>query len=75
MEFAMTYASNFRSSLFVTTLRASVGSILSFMGLDHVLFEFLTYAAVGAATGLLVILAAGVGIPSRHPAEIRHHDR
>jgi len=45
------------------------------MGLDHVLFDFLSRAGVGAATVLLVILLAGVGIPRRAPVAIRRLHR
>ncbi len=45
------------------------------MGLDHVLFDFLSRAAVGAATVLLVILAVGIGIPRRATVAIRRLHR
>jgi hypothetical protein len=45
------------------------------MGLDHVLFDFLSRAAVGAATVLLVILAVGLGIPRRATVVIRRLHR
>ena len=45
------------------------------MGLDHVLLDFLSRAAIGAATVLFVILIAGVGIPRRAPVAIRRLHR
>ncbi len=45
------------------------------MDLDHVLFDFLARAAVGAITVLLVILVAGVGIPRRAAIAIRRLHR
>lgn len=50
-------------------------SILSLMGLDHVLFDFLSRAAVGAATVLLVILVVGIGIPRRATIAVRRLHR
>jgi hypothetical protein len=41
------------------------------MGLDHVFFDFLARAAVGAGTVLLVIMFVGIRIPRRTPAVIR----
>ena len=45
------------------------------MGLDHVLFDFLTNAAVGAATVLLLLFAVGVGMPRRAAVPIRRLNR
>ena len=45
------------------------------MGLDYVLFDFLTHAAVGAVTVLLLFFFVGVGMPRRVPAPIRRLHR
>ena len=60
-----------RSGLLVTSLKAVTRSILISMGLDHVLIDFLTRAAVGAASVLLLILLVGAGIPRRSPVAMR----
>jgi len=62
-------------SLLVTSLKASVRSILLFMGLDHVLIDFLTRAAVGAASVFLVIMFAGLRIPRRAAVAVRRPNR
>jgi len=41
------------------------------MGLDQVLIDFLTHAAAGAASVLLVILFVGISIPRRASITIR----
>jgi hypothetical protein len=74
-SFISNCASNFRSSLGVTSLKAATRFILGSMGLDHTLIEFLVSAAVGAATVLLVIIFVGVGIPRRSPVRIRRQQR
>jgi len=45
------------------------------MGLNHVLLDFFSHAAAGAATVLLVILVIGIGIPRRSAAPIRRSNR
>jgi len=67
----VTLTQNFRCGLLVTSLKALPCAILSSMGLDHVLIDFLARAAVGAGTVLLVILFVGIGIPRRSAAVIR----
>jgi hypothetical protein len=66
-----TLAANLRPSLFVTSLRALLRSILVSMGLDHVFVDFLSNAALGTAAALLVIFFVAIGIPRRSPATIR----
>jgi len=56
---------------FVTSRHAQIRSILFFMGLDHVLLDFLVRTATGAASVLLVILIVGVSIPRRTPIVVR----
>lgn len=67
----VTLRPNFRPLLAVTSLKVVFRSILSSMGLDHVLIEFVTNAAIGAATVLLVILFVGIGIPHRSTVTLR----
>jgi hypothetical protein len=43
------------------------------MGLNHVLLDFFSRAAAGAATVLVVIFFIGIGIPRRHPVTIRRN--
>lgn len=43
------------------------------MGLDNVLFEVLTNAAIGVATVLLVFVITGLRIPNRAPVIIRRN--
>jgi len=45
------------------------------MDLDHVVIQFLTCAAVGAASVLLVILFVGFGMPGHTPVTIRRIPR
>ncbi len=45
------------------------------MGMDHVLFEFLARAAVGACTVLLLLFVVGVGMPRRVAIPIRRLHR
>lgn len=62
---------NFRPSILVISLKAAGRSILLFMGLDHVLIDFLVRSAVGAGAALLVIIVVGIGIPRRTAVAIR----
>ena len=66
---------NFRSTLPVTSLKALLRSILLFMGLDHVLIDFLLRAAVGAAGVLAVIAFVGIRMPKRSPIAARRISR
>ena len=66
---------NFSPFLPVISLPAPFGSILRFMGLDHVLLDFFSHAAAGAATVLLVIFFIGLGIPRRSTAPVRRNNR
>jgi hypothetical protein len=45
------------------------------MGLDHVLLDFFTCTAIGAASVLLVIACAGVSIRRRSPVSARRLHR
>ena len=45
------------------------------MGLDHVLIEFFSRAAAGAASVLMVILVVGLGMPRRSASMIRRGRR
>ncbi len=67
----VTLTQNFRCGLLVTSLKALSRAILFCMGLDHVFFDFLARAAVGAGTVLIVIMFVGIRIPRRTPAVIR----
>jgi len=67
--------SNLRPGLLVTSLKALIRSILFIMGLDHVLIEFFSRAAAGAASVLMVIFVIGLGIPRRAESPIRHNRR
>jgi len=66
---------NLRPGLLVTSLKALIRSILFIMGLDHVLIEFFSRAAAGAASVLMVIFVIGLGIPRRAESPIRHNRR
>ena len=66
---------NFSPFLPVISPSAHAGSILPSMGLDHVLLDFFSHAAAGAATVLLVIFFVGLGIPRRSAAPIRRNNR
>jgi len=67
--------SNLRPGLLVTSLKALIRSILFIMGLDHVLIEFFSRAAAGAASVLMVIFVVGLGMPRRAESPIRHNRR
>jgi len=58
--------------LLSTSIQTLTRSLLFSLGLDHALIDFLTYAAVGAATVLLAILFLGIRIPRRRPATSIH---
>ena len=45
------------------------------MALDRVFLDFLTCAAIGAASVLFVILVLGISIPRRAPVSIRRSSR
>jgi hypothetical protein len=45
------------------------------MALDRVFLDFLTCAATGAASVLLVILILGISIPRRAPVSARRNPR
>jgi hypothetical protein len=64
-----------RPSLIVTSLKATIRSILWCMGLDHVLIDFFARAAAGAASVLMVIFLIGLGIPRRAESPIRRNRR
>jgi hypothetical protein len=64
-----------RPSLIVTSLKATIRSILWCMGLDHVLIDFFARAAAGAASVLMVIFIIGLGIPRRAESPIRRNRR
>lgn len=66
---------NFRPSLLVTSLKALIRSILWCMGLDHVLIEFFSRAAAGAASVLMIIFVIGLGMPRRAASTVRRHQR
>lgn len=66
---------NFSPLLDVISLYSPTHSILPSMGLDHVLLDFFSRAAAGAATVLLVIFFVGLGIPRRSAASIRRTHR
>jgi hypothetical protein len=66
---------NFRPSLLVTSLKALIRSILFVMGLDHVLVEFFSRAAAGAASVLMIIFFLGLGIPRRAASVVRRTNR
>lgn len=55
------------SPFLVTSLKALARTTLLLLGMDHTLINFLTHAAVGAATFLLAILFFGIRIPATHP--------
>jgi len=71
----LTLVPNFRPSLVVTSLKALIRSILFVMGLDHVLIEFFSRAAAGAASVLMIIFVVGLGIPRRATSPIRRTNR
>jgi len=64
---------NFGPGLLVTSLRTVIRAILLGMGVDQVFVDFFFRAAVGAAAALLVILFAGIGIPSRSAVDVHRH--
>jgi hypothetical protein len=64
-----------RPSLIVTSLKATIRSILWCMGLDHVLIDFFARAAAGAASVLMVIFLIGLGIPRRAESPVRRKSR
>lgn len=66
---------NLRPSILVTSLKATIRSILWCMGLDHVLIDFFSRAAAGAASVLMVIFVVGLGIPRRAESSIRRNRR
>ena len=66
---------NFRPSLAVTSLKATIRSILWCMGLDHVLIDFFSRAAAGAASVLMVIFVIGLGMPRRAESPVRRNRR
>jgi len=45
------------------------------MGLDHVLLDFFSRAAAGAATVLIIIFLVGLGIPRRSEVALRRTRR
>jgi len=45
------------------------------MGLDHVLIEFFSRAAAGAASVLMIIFLVGLGMPRRAASVIRRPRR
>jgi len=67
--------SNLRPGLLVTSMKALIRSILFIMGLDHVLIDFFSRAAAGAASVLMVIFVVGFGIPRRAESPIRRNRR
>jgi len=67
--------SNLRPGLLVTSMKALIRSILFIMGLDHVLIDFFSRAAAGAASVLMVIFVVGLGIPRRAESPIRRNRR
>jgi len=69
------YVPNFRPSLVVTSLKATIRSILWCMGLDHVLIDFFARAAAGAASVLMIIFVVGLGIPRRAESPARRNRR
>jgi hypothetical protein len=70
-----TYIPNFRPSILVTSLKATFRSILLIMGLDHVLIDFFSRAAAGAASVLMIIFVVGLGIPRRAESPVRRNRR
>jgi|HubBroStandDraft_2_1064218.scaffolds.fasta_scaffold651399_1 hypothetical protein len=70
-----TLAENLRPSIVVTSLKAVTRSILLIMGLDHVLIEFFSRAAAGAASVLMIIFLVGLGMPRRAASVIRRPRR
>ncbi|HTS09376.1 MAG TPA: hypothetical protein VMP68_27680 [Candidatus Eisenbacteria bacterium] len=64
-----------RPSLIVTSLKATIRSILWCMGLDHVLIDFFARAAAGAASVLMVIFIIGLGMPRRAESAVRRNRR
>ncbi len=63
--------STYRPSILVTTLHITFRSILLPMGLDHVLIDFFSRAAAGAASVLMVIFIVGLGLPRRAESPVR----
>jgi len=68
-----TLLSTYRPSILVTTLQAAFRSILLCMDLDHVLIDFFSHAAAGAASVLMVIFIVGLGMPRRAESTIRRN--
>lgn len=62
---------SFRPTLMVTSLKALIRTIFFLMGLDHTLIEFFSRAATGLASVLMIIFAAGPGVPRRAACVVR----